>query len=178
MNYLQKILTLNWPYVADNSDNLQLIDFLDVTKGLRYALFLRERLSGQQPLALVEKDLIEGKIIEINDQYILTENNSELYIGLRDDELYEVATIAAIMGDHVTDDLYKLVQERNSGYISTVEMIGHWAVEFYKKFESVTEWADEVINNPEHWDLSENVCCWDDCVIEFAMAKCEDYRLS
>jgi hypothetical protein len=174
MNYLEKILALDWPYIADNSDeSLQLIDFLNITKGsLQYTLILRDRLTGQHPATLIEEDLSEGEIIEINGQYIRTGGNSDL-LKIAED-LHEVATIAAIIGDHITDDLYEYLND--SGYITTVELIGTWAVEFFTKFQSVTEWCDEVFDNPGRWDLSNDVCCWDDCVIEFASQKFNDYR--
>lgn len=178
MNYLEQIVALDWPYKCDNSEeSLNLIDFLEAAKGnFQYAISLRERVNGQHPTTIMEGDLVEDEIIEVNGQYIMTGGNKDLLKSSCD--LEELATIAAIMGDHMCEKLYKYIQENcNSGYFTTVELIGNWAIEFYMKFESVTEWSDEVFDNPGLWDLSPEVCCWDDCVMEFADQKFKAYKL-
>jgi hypothetical protein len=88
----------------------------------------------------------------------------------KQEQLIELAMIGVILGDHFAQGLYKKMQEQGTGYVSTFEQIGGWAVEFYYKHKE-TNW-DEALQDmkPLSREVS-SVLCWDDCVIDFGFYK-------
>lgn len=87
----------------------------------------------------------------------------------------EVAMVSAIISDTVLQKLYPEVQKNGQGYISTVELIGDWAIEFAEKHKD-TNWEDALENGikPLTKFLPE-IICWDDAVMDFAVHKFEEY---
>lgn len=92
------------------------------------------------------------------------------------EQLKEVAMIGAIMADHVTEELYKHMQINGHGYITTVEQIGEWAIEFLHKHKK-TNWEDVMEGNMKALSarMSE-VICYDDAVIDYAYHKLEQLK--
>lgn len=90
----------------------------------------------------------------------------------------EIGMIAAIISDHIMEKLYELHQQRGTGYISTVETISDWSVEFLEAHKR-TNW-EEVLNDNSFKPKSANwpsgeIICWDDAVIDFAYYKLENF---
>jgi len=77
-------------------------------------------------------------------------------------EVLEVAQIATIITHNI--DFDKLYNLNNEGYIGTTHLISEWALEFYLK-EKDTDWQDRL----------ETEGCWDDCIINYAKNKIENY---
>lgn len=89
----------------------------------------------------------------------------------------EIGMIAAIISDHITNELYDLHQKKGEGYISTVETISNWSLEFLEAHKR-TNW-EEVLDNTlkpksKKWG-SNSIICWDDAVIDFAYYKLENF---
>lgn len=86
-------------------------------------------------------------------------------------QLHEVAMIAVILGDHFAEALYTKMQELGTGYVSTFEEIGHWAVEFFEKHKK-TNWEDVLDEGmkPLSKEMT-SVICYDDAVIDFGYYK-------
>lgn len=83
----------------------------------------------------------------------------------------EVGMVAAIMADHVAEDLYKKMQELGTGYIATFEQIADWAIEFVDKHEK-TNWEEFL--SSDNKPLSKKITsliCWDDACIDYAFHK-------
>lgn len=88
---------------------------------------------------------------------------------------HEVGMVGAIMGDHICKKLYPEVQKRGEGYITTIDMIGKWAIEFAKKHEK-TNW--EKVLDQGMKPLSKGfgeIICWDDAVVDWAYYKLAQY---
>lgn len=83
----------------------------------------------------------------------------------------EVGMVAAIMADSILEKLYEKMQAIGTGYISTVEQISEWSIEFVNKHEK-TKW--EVVlekgMKPQSSFMKE-IICFDDCVMDFAHYK-------
>lgn len=91
-------------------------------------------------------------------------------------QLLEVAQIGVILGDHFAEKLYKKMQEHGTGYVSTFEQIGCWAVEFFKKHKN-TNWEEALENELE--PLSNemtSINCFDDAVIDFGHYKLSHFN--
>ena len=87
----------------------------------------------------------------------------------------EVGMVASIMADHISEKLYKQMQDNGSGYIATHEQISEWAIEFVEKHEH-TNWEEllESEQKPLSKEMSRSsIICWDDCVIDFSYFKLE-----
>ena len=94
----------------------------------------------------------------------------------KQEQLLEVAMIAVILGDHFAEKLYLKMQERGTGYVSTFETIGQWAVEFYNKHKK-TNW-EQVLEDgmkPLSREMS-SVICYDDAVIDFGFYKLDKFK--
>lgn len=91
------------------------------------------------------------------------------------EQLQEVGMIAAIIADHVTKELYEKMQQKGTGYISTVETIGEWAVEFFVKHRK-TNWEEvlEIGMKPLSNRMQE-IICFDDAVIDFGYYKLNQF---
>lgn len=88
----------------------------------------------------------------------------------------EIGMVAAIMADHVSENLYKKMQELGTGYIATFEQIANWAIEFVDKHEK-TNWEER--NSSNNKPLSKkmsSVICWDDACLDFAYYKLEQLK--
>jgi hypothetical protein len=88
----------------------------------------------------------------------------------------EVGMVAAIMADHVAEDLYKKMQELGTGYIATFEQIADWAIEFVDKHEK-TNWEEFL--SSDNKPLSKKIkslICWDDSCIDYAFHKLEKLK--
>lgn len=78
------------------------------------------------------------------------------------DRELDIAMTAAVMGS----ECFELVKYKlNGGYIDTINQIGYYAIEFVDQYEDV-DW-EVVLSNPETYEFSKHVCCWDDAIIEF-----------
>lgn len=88
----------------------------------------------------------------------------------------ETTMVAAIISDAIMQKLYEAVQANGSGYITTVDLISDWAIEFAKKHEN-TNWEDALEKGikPLSNFLSE-IICWDDAVMDFAHHKLNEYK--
>lgn len=92
------------------------------------------------------------------------------------ERIAEVGRVAAIISDHIMKRLYAEMQKRGTGYLSTVDKISEWAQEFVEKHKK-TNWEDALENGikPLHPKSSE-IICWDDCVMDFANYKLEQFK--
>lgn len=91
-------------------------------------------------------------------------------------ELAEVAMIAVILGDHFTEKLYEEMQKRGTGYISTVEEIGKWAVEFYRKHRK-TNWENALENEMKPLSKEmKSVICYDEAILDFGFFKLNQFK--
>jgi hypothetical protein len=88
----------------------------------------------------------------------------------------EVGMVAAIMADHASEDLYKKMQEKGAGYISTFEQISNWAIEFVDTHID-TDWEEylSIDIKPKSKKMT-SVMCWDDCCIDFIFYKIEHLK--
>lgn len=88
----------------------------------------------------------------------------------------EVAMVAAIIGDTITKRLYEAVQRKGEGYMTTMDLIGDWAIEFAKKHEK-TSWEKVLEKGMKPLSKKmEEIICWDDAVIDFAEFKLEKFK--
>jgi tartrate dehydratase beta subunit/fumarate hydratase class I family protein len=88
----------------------------------------------------------------------------------------EVGMVASIMADHVSQRLYKHMQDNGSGYIATHEQIAEWAVEFVLKHEN-TNWEDLLESSMKPLSKEMNsIICWDDGCIDYAYYKLEKLK--
>lgn len=88
----------------------------------------------------------------------------------------EVAMVAVIMGDCITKKLYAEVQKQGDGYMTTVDLIGSWAVEFAKKHEK-TSWEKVLEEGMKPLSKKmKSIICWDDACIDYAEFKLENFK--
>ncbi|MEI6487727.1 MAG: hypothetical protein WCP52_02125 [Bacteroidota bacterium] len=87
------------------------------------------------------------------------------------EQIRETAFIATILGDHFVDQLYPIMQERGTGYISTAEEIVNWSLEFFDKHNE-TNWEDVLENgmSPLSTEM-QSIICYDDAIIDFGYWK-------
>jgi hypothetical protein len=74
-----------WKYKPENSSKeLGFEDFMTLARGnYNYAVSLRNRVEWQHPETLVQDDLAEGEVILINEQFIITDGNTDLIEKLK-----------------------------------------------------------------------------------------------
>jgi hypothetical protein len=92
------------------------------------------------------------------------------------EQIREVGMVSAIIADHITKKLYKKMQANGTGYISTIEQISEWAIEFVEKHKN-TKWED-VLMDETIKPISKaikSIICWDDAVFDFAQYKLENF---
>lgn len=95
------------------------------------------------------------------------------------EKIKEVGMVAAIISDAITKELYEEFQKRGTGYMSTVEKISDWAIEFVEKHKK-TNWED-VLENETLKPLStemKSIGCWDDAVFDWAHYKLTEFSKS
>jgi Arc/MetJ-type ribon-helix-helix transcriptional regulator len=79
-NYYFTELVDRGSYESESGVIYSALDFIEYAKGnMQYALALRERVDWENLGTVVEQDLIHEEIIEIEDQYIMT-NGSDIEI--------------------------------------------------------------------------------------------------
>jgi len=89
----------------------------------------------------------------------------------RQEEIKEVGMVAAIIADCVTKKLYDKMSTQGTGYVSTVEKIADWAIEFVKKHKK-TNWEKILEKGMKPLTPAMgSILCWDDAVIDFAYFK-------
>ena len=91
------------------------------------------------------------------------------------EEIKEVAMISAIISDHINKQLY---EAKEIGYIAVVDLIADWSIEFLEKHKD-TDWVNIFENGIELKPLSKSISsiiCWDDCIVDFAYFKLENYN--
>lgn len=82
----------------------------------------------------------------------------------------EIGQISAILADHFLENLSKI---SNKPYVDDADIIGNWAVDFFDKHRE-TNWED-VLENPESYDLPKEVICWDDAIVHFGHGKFAEF---
>jgi hypothetical protein len=94
----------------------------------------------------------------------------------KQEQLLEVAMIAVVLGDHFAEKLYVKMQQNGTGYVSTFEEIGAWAVEFFNKHKK-TNWeqALEEGMKPMSKEML-SVICFDDAIIDFGFYKLNKFK--
>jgi len=95
------------------------------------------------------------------------------------EKIKEVGMVAAIISDTIIKKLYDEFSKRGTGYLSTVEKISDWAIEFVDKHEQ-TNWEDVLMEGtlkPLSKEVSE-IICWDDAAIDWAHYKLAEFSKS
>jgi hypothetical protein len=111
---------------------------------------------------VIHSQSIPDVMLSISEQ---SQNNK----SINSDPLHEVAMIAAIMGDNCFDKAKKAFHK--GGYIDTVELMGRWAIEFYRKYKDF-DW-EQLYEKPVMEGINNKVGCWDEAIIEFTLQKIE-----
>jgi hypothetical protein len=74
-------------------------------------------------------------------------------------KIKEISMISAIIADHYMEQIY----EHFTYYLESLNIISALSIDIFEKFKNIN-WED-VLNNPQNYDF-DNVCCWDDAIIE------------
>lgn len=83
---------------------------------------------------------------------------------------YETTVVAIILSDNYMKPLYKACGQ---GYMSCLDIINEWAIEFVKLYGHVEEWEEFCDTQA----IYKNIMCWDDFVIAFGADKLKkDFR--
>ena len=91
------------------------------------------------------------------------------------DKIKEIATISAIMANQLTGEMIDKMLYLNSGYISTMEAVAGWAVEFFEKHKK-TNWEKVLGDSLKPMsDKMTEIICWDDAIIDFFYFKVSKY---
>jgi len=82
----------------------------------------------------------------------------------------EVAMVAIILSDNYMKELYETPVGYHGGYMTCIDLIHEWAVEFVHKYAHVEEWEEFCATQTDF----ENIMCWDDMVIAFGNKKIKE----
>ena len=82
----------------------------------------------------------------------------------------EVAVVAIILSDNYMKELYETPVGYHGSYMTCIDLIHEWAVEFVHKYAHVEEWEEFCATQTDF----ENIMCWDDMVIAFGNKKIKE----
>lgn len=76
----------------------------------------------------------------------------------------------ALTSAFIALESFDRIKERlGGGYLDVLDNISSYAIEFVDKHEN-TDW-EKLLNSPETYGFSQNVCCWEEAVLEFVSEK-------
>lgn len=81
-----------------------------------------------------------------------------------------VALVAIILSDNYMKQLYESYGN-NNGYITCLDELHQWAVEYVTKFAHVEEWEEFLDTDRTYGEC----VCWDDHVIAYGATKLKSY---
>ena len=88
--------------------------------------------------------------------------------AMAEDYAREVAWVAIILSDNCMKELYN---KSHVGYITCLDKLHSWAVEYVEKFAHVEEWEEFLSTDRTYGEC----VCWDDHVIAFGQTKLVKY---